>query len=314
MDDVLEWTQACSSAFFDILHSCRRLMVFSTAFCSSSVCLWEFSGFTSIICRSLSELTLCRLEMKWNPYLFRRLFPVVAFTLKALWILPSDMRFPNWNSPSGLDYHFPNLHTAVLSDVVDPDLVHMLAAPSLRYFVLDISTKSCSEYVPFLRRNGKELQYLATPDACAAPSILQYCPKLVHWSTICAAIGMLRLKRAYQSIRFLTLSEDLPSRVSMLPMALRSLHSILSDAGSFTSLELIRFQLPLRTALRPILKRSNEHWEYSCARYGELFLRICKCRGIRVEVSFGIDEQSADVWQPLTREVSFSAGIQNCRL
>ncbi|KAF9819788.1 hypothetical protein IEO21_01879 [Rhodonia placenta] len=296
------WTRLHSWALIKILKSCPRLSVFSTAFCSPDVYLWEMSTFPDAICHGLKGSKLRRFESGYIPSFVRKLAPTLEDSLEVLWLRPSDRRLTKKRVQTS-SLAFPRLHMLILSEAAENCFAEV-AMPSLQTCILEDPIQD-SDKAPqcLLARYGEQLRYLVTSNTLQVSYVLENCPRIAHWTIPCAAVGMLRVSEAYSSIISLTLIEESSLRTCMLPMALRSLHSILSEDKSFVSLRLIRFQLPLRSSFTSFVRTYNEHWEYSCIRHGGLLLHLCDRRKISVQASFGVAQQSADCWAPFTEQV-----------
>ena len=62
-------------------------------------------------------------------------------------------------------------------------------------------------------------------------------------------------------------------------------------AGLLTSLEAIRFLLPLKNFSQVVTPRAEQVFE--------TFVEACRSHGVALEASLGADEHTANIWQPL---------------
>ncbi|PCH37843.1 hypothetical protein WOLCODRAFT_135874 [Wolfiporia cocos MD-104 SS10] len=303
MEGVHIWTQEHKRALIRIFRSCPKLTVFSTAFCTSDVYLWQYLGLAHVVCNGLQGSRLRRLELKYDSALLRTLLPHLAPTLEVVWVLPPiDRRTAG--HPEQCTFALPKVHTLAIS--YQNLWTTEWTVPTLRTVIAghDRDVCSSSPLTSFLRIHGAKVRHLvARPEERASrshESILTLCPNVVDWTTPEEGtyLQILEDRPTCPSLRLLTVDV---SSVMRLPLVCRILYASLATAGTFASLKCIRLRLPLpRAECSPPFQPGG--FGFRCC---EDLLEVCCRRGILVEVSLGMEEHFADCWRPFSVETLF---------
>ncbi|KAI0636720.1 hypothetical protein C8Q77DRAFT_1051053 [Trametes polyzona] len=299
LEGVHRWDDAHSAALTRILALCPNLAVFSTAFSTADASLYQDRRFL----RSMRDIgmypNLKRLELKGDGGLLDAVLPLLAPSLRALWLLPSRRTTQNrFLRP----IHFPVIHSFVVSEGfgwgVSPPPWPM---PSLRTLCMEdenLAMIAPNAHAKFFEEHGPQLQHLSTCRS-TIPS-LPLCTNLVECTFPCGLlVQAARLARTGAplppTLRDITLVDDM-SMAYMLLLEHVALLVEWLEQGLLPSLETIRFLLPLGRHIRR--QRPRVDWEQAIASLHE----CSKRHDVRLEASIGGDEHTAGVWRTFSVE------------
>lgn len=305
LEGVHVWEEAHTVALGRILDACPNLAVFSTAFSTST-------GFRQVesgpLCRAMGlvgrKSSIRRLELSGSTPEMEGLICTLSPHIEALWILPGSARTSG--HMGGTPVTLPALHVLVTAEAPSQDWT----TPALRSLILDRSSDAaspCDRTQAFLSEQGRQLeQFSAGSNTGHALRLgLRLCPNLTDCSlSLAALLDLDSLGHPMSlSLRRLTLSHALgQSGLAGFEWgAIANLNGWLRkgwDTGYLPSLTTIRFRLPVRRCKRlvPGWTGVMQALEKDCSRYG-----------VRLEVSLGADEHTADIWRPLSMGHSLCA-------
>lgn len=303
LEGIHIWENTHRKAIFQIFKSCPNLVCFSTAFSTEEPSIYTHGALFDILA---CHMHLKRLEIKVN-YLgtvaaFER---VLGDRLQVLWLVPNQRLRLLSKVPEGQEYHFPKLHTLVTLGGCENFTRHF-ELPNLRACIMEQSEcsilPSCDE--------GK-ITYVRIRPECPAIAHLQQWSNLETFSiqykelanqVISWPVGFQHSKLQCIVIEGVEGGWRLQGKVAATSSTFSFDHlqenlSRLISQEQFPRLRCAKIVLPLQRSAPDFLNAVKHVWR--------IWLRECKSRGIRLEVSQGQEESTANYWTEITHQDMF---------
>lgn len=293
------WTNAHRKAIFQILERCPNLVCFSTAFSTDKPSVYTHEALFDILA---CHRHLKRLEIKVDQFrTMAVLEKVLGDRLQVLWLVPH--RLPAL-PPKGLEdreYHFPKLHTLVTLRCCEY-FTRYLEIPNLRACIME---QSSSSTLPLCDK-GK-IKYVRIRPEHPVIAHLQQWSSLetfsIHYSELAHQViswptGFQHPKLQCIVIENIDYGLAAASPTSSFDHLQENLLHLISQE-QFPRLCCARIFLPLRrSSSRSVFLDGVKHiWR--------IWLQECKSHGIRIEVSQGQEESTADYWTEITHQEMF---------
>jgi hypothetical protein len=298
------WTNAHRKAIFQILESCPNLVCFSTAFSTDEPSVYTHEAlFETLACHR----HLKRLEIKVD-YLrtMAVLEKVLGDRLQVLWLVPHRLHLPP-KVLAGQEFHFPKLHTLVTLRCGE-NFTRYLEVPNLRACIME---QSASSTLPLCDK-GK-IKYVRIRSERLVIAHLQQWSSLetfsIHYNELAHRVISWPTEFQQSKLQCIMIENvdygwgiqgTTVAAASLMPSSFDHLQENLLHLISqeqFPRLRCARIFLPLQRSSSVCLDRVKHIWR--------IWLRECKFRGIRIEVSLGQEESTADYWTEITHQEMF---------
>ncbi|KAF8163620.1 hypothetical protein B0H34DRAFT_805974 [Crassisporium funariophilum] len=297
LEGVHIWTSEHTDAVLYILGNCPNLVCFSTIFSTAEPHVYSCIALIESL-RHHRELK--RVELKMDKWVLERTSTFLAGFLEVLWMLPCRRFSEGDNAHHAV---FPRLRILV-SGTQCEQLVKKLSLPNLRACIIDHSITSV---LPVM--NGGIIEFLAASDLGSMLPMLRFCPNLttisIKYRELASDEFVWNTEPKYPSVQCIMIEDlDLLRREGWYGLATydsqdtyANVHLNLSKLVSldlFPELKSLKLFLPVHT------KEKVTAWFLAGIR--DIWRRLltqCSTLNIRVEVSQGSEEWTANTWQPL---------------
>jgi len=293
-----------TKAIFQIFESCPNFVCFSTAFSVDEPSVYTHEAlFEALACHR----HLKRMEIKTvHPGTMAALERVLGDRLQVLWLVPHHGLPLISKVPEGQEYHFPKLQTLVTLRNCEYFTRHF-EAPNLRACIMERSELST---LPSCDK-GK-IKYVCMRPERAVIAHLQQWSSLqtfyIHYEEL--AHQVISWPTGFQHLELQCIViEDVNfgwrvrgskvvvvSRASSFDHLQENLLHLISQE-QFPRLRCVRFSLPLQSSSSVFQNEARCIWR--------IWLEECRYRKIRIEVSQGHEELTADYWTEVTHQEMF---------
>lgn len=300
------WKNTHRKAIFHILESCPNLVCFSTVFSTEDPRVCTHEALFEILAR---HRHLKRLEIKIDHLrTMAALEKMLGDRLLVLWLVPNDRRLLPPKSTEGQEYHFPKLDTLVTVRRCAYFARHF-EVPNLRACITEQSPYST---LPSCDK-GK-IQFVRIYPGSSVIAHLQQWSSLetfsIHYDELANQVISWPMGFQHSKVQCIVI-EDVDSNwgaqgtkvaaatSSSTPLFdhLRENLLHLISQEQFPRLRCARFFLPLQRSSSVFLDEVRHLWR--------IWLQECESRGIRIEVSRGQEESTADYWTEITHQEMF---------
>lgn len=297
-------TNTHRKSILQIFESCPNLVCFSTAFSTDEPSVYTHEVLFEILAR---HRHLKRLEIKIDHLgTMAALERVLGDRLQVLWLVPHHrLRLPP-KVPEGQEYHLPKLHTLVTLRCCEYFTSH-LEVPNLRACIMDQS--ECST-LPSCDK--EKIKYIRIRPEHPVIAHLQQWSSLetfsIHYKELAHQVISWPMGFQHSKLQCMIIEDvDYGWRVRGTKVAAASpmfsldhlqenlLHLISQEL--FPRLRCARIFLPLQRSSSVYMDGVKNIWR--------TWLQECKSRGIRIEVSQGQEESTADYWTEITHQEMF---------
>ena len=302
LEGVHVWEAHHRKAFASIISICPNIRIFSNVFSSVSSAICGGSHFLGSMADIVIHLrpNVCRLELKGSCREIDIILHRLSSRLQVLWLL-HDRSDCSAEQDFFLPITFPSLHTLILSDRGTSSAApHSWTMPSLRSFYT--RNAESMHAIHFFDAHARGLLYLGINHHSFGQ--LHLCSSLLELTIFSADLLNATSATLPPSIRVLKIIDDTtqpPSLTSMaVPRVTWHLRDFLQERQNLPSLKTLGFLLLLgwtRVRGSPHLKE----WRNAFCSLET----VCRHRGVRLEVSIGADQHSADVWRTMHPDILF---------
>ncbi|KZT26383.1 hypothetical protein NEOLEDRAFT_1091295 [Neolentinus lepideus HHB14362 ss-1] len=297
LEDVHVWEDHHTSAVVSILKHCSNLVTFSTAFSTAEAYLFYPSTFLQALVPLRDLKKLRRLELRGDVNFLNDIVSQVTEEIEILWLLPPPKGSRRNES---LSLCLPKLRTLKMS-FIEAKFTLDWQMPSLENY----STGEVVYLPQHLEANGSHLRWVAIPKPAFVITTLSFCPNLleldiqfggtslVPFNWTCSHTNLRRILFEGCPDFSRPISWYKESNSSHLKCLRTSLLTLINGT-TFPALECIRLVLSLNWI--PYDGEPPDVFTH----IWDFWLDSCTSRGIRVEVSVGASDHTADIWQPFS--------------
>ncbi|KAI0707611.1 hypothetical protein C8Q76DRAFT_628388 [Earliella scabrosa] len=296
LEGVHVWTAEHTEAIRRVVAACPHLSVLSTAFYAGQRPLYQHSFLDALLLVS----NIRRLELRCEFDCIKTILHPLSPSLESIWLLLSDpferSDACRWINSPPMD--FPRLQHLVVIGAWSGPPPREWFTPVLRTLCIYSTAMSPGvekAFRQYLQDHGERLRHFSAHQHTYLGAHL--CPNLAECilSYRVLSVQFPHQFPAFPSLRRITFDglSHKPDVYVLGPDLSRLTTWLLEGwaAGLLTSLEAIRFLLPLKNFSQVVTPRAEQVFE--------TFVEACRSHGVALEASLGADEHTANIWQPL---------------